>query len=167
MLTSHTVLLPSFIPSFIPSLYKMTVINPHMNIPVAILIFDNEGQISYRAYSPDGYIFNADGSNPDHRSEQFGQFLARVHNRVAYDSMQPMNNATNYGRLKEIHTRHIAVPITDRGNGICYFTTYIHQHCNYKPVHRNSPVFFDAIQADNYANMQPNLFHRSCSHEFV
>jgi hypothetical protein len=129
--------------------------NPHMNIPVAILIFDNDGQISYRAYSPTDYFFNDDGSNPDHRSEQFGQFLARVHNRVAYDSMQPMINNTNYGQIKEIHSRHIMVPISQRQTG------------NYKPVHRNSPVFFDANQANNYANMQPNLFHRSCDHEFV
>ena len=73
---------------------KMNV-NEFMNIPVAILIFDNEGQISYRAYSPHEYHFNADGSNPDHRSEQFGQFLANVYNRVSYDQLQPMNNATN------------------------------------------------------------------------
>ena len=137
-----------------------------MNIPVAILIFDNEGQISYRAYSPTQYHFNSDGSNPDHRSEQFGQFLAAVYNRVAYDQMNPLNNATNYGRLKEVHSRHIQVPIQNRGP-TCYFTTYIHQHCNYKPVHRESPVVFDVIQAQNYAGIQPNLCHRECPHEFV
>lgn len=146
----------------------MNAFNPaaFMNVPVAILIFDNDGQISYRAYSPQQYHFNEDGSNPDHRSEQFGQFLAAVYNRVAYDQMNPLNNNTNYGRLKEVHSRHVQIPIQNRGN-VCYFSTYIHQHCNYKPVHRNSPVFFDDIQANNYANMQPNLFHRSCPHEFV
>jgi hypothetical protein len=137
-----------------------------MNIPVAILIFDNEGQISYRAYSPREYHFNADGSNPDHRSEQFGQFLAAVYNRVSYDQLQPMNNATNYGRLKEVHSRHIQVQLANRGD-VCYFTTYIHQHTPYKPVHRNSPVFFNQNDANNYSNQQPNLYHRSCSHEFV
>ena len=145
----------------------MAAQNPHMNIPVAILIFDNNGQISYRAYSPDTYTFNADGSNPDHCSEQFGQVLARVHNRVAYNALQPMNNVTNYGQLKEIHTRHIQIPIAERNDGTCYFTTYIHPHCSYKPVHRNSPVLFDPNQANNYANTQPNLNHRSCPHEFV
>jgi hypothetical protein len=140
--------------------------NQFMNVPVAILIFDNDGQISYRAYSPQHYYFNEDGSNPDHRSEQFGQFLAAVYNRVAYDQLNPLNNNTNYGRLKEVHSRHVQVPIQNRGS-VCYFTTYIHQHTPYKPVHRNSPVFFDDIQANNYASTQPNLFHRSCSHEFV
>jgi len=146
----------------------MNASNPvaFMNVSVAILIFDNDGQISYRAYSPQQYHFNEDGSNPDHRSEQFGQFLAAVYNRVAYDQLNPLNNNTNYGRLKEVHSRHVQIPIQNRGN-VCYFSTYIHQHCNYKPVHRNSPVFFDDIQANNYANMQPNLFHRSCPHEFI
>ena len=137
-----------------------------MNVPVAILIFDNGGQISYRAYSPQHYYFNEDGSNPDHRSEQFGQFLARVHNRVAYDAQNPMNNQTPYGALKEIHSRHVMIPIAARGT-TCYFTTYIHQHTPYKPIHRQSPVFFDVIQAQNYAGTQPNLYHRECPHEFV
>lgn len=137
-----------------------------MNIPIAILIFENNGQVSYRAYSPNNYFFNEDGSNPDHLSEQFGQFLARVHNRIAYDSMQPMNNATNYGRLKEIHSRHI-MRSAGVSQDICYFTTYNNLHTNYKPVHRNSPLFFDVNQANNYANLQPNLTHISCIHEFV
>ena len=135
-----------------------------LNIPVAILIFNNGGQISYRAYSPDNYTINEDGTNP---SEQLGQFLARVHNRIAYNSMQPMNTVTNFGQLKEIHTRHITVPLSERSNGACHFTAYAHQNCNYKPVHRESPVFFSANQATNYANMNPNLFHYECPHEFV
>jgi hypothetical protein len=138
----------------------------NMHIPVAILIFDDQSQISYRAYSPSEYYFNSDGSNPDHRSEQFGQFLARVYNHIAYDAQNPMNNNTPHGQLKEIHTRHVVIPITARG-ATCYFTTYIHQHCNYKPIHRQSPVFFDGLQANNYAGTQPNLHHRSCHHTFV
>ena len=139
---------------------------PFMNIPVAILIFDNQGVISYRAYSPREYHFLPDGSNPDHRDGQFGQFLAHLYYRIAYDVQNPMNNNTNFGQLKEIHTRHVQIPIADRHN-TCYFTTYIHPHTLYKPVHRNSPVFFDQDRANNYINQQPNLFHLSCQHEFV
>lgn len=137
-----------------------------MSIPLAILIFDNNGYISYRAYSPTEYHWLPDGSNPDHRDGQFAQFLAHLYNRVAYNALQPMNNNTNYGHLKEIHTRHVQIPIADRGNS-CYFTTYIVPNTPYKPVHRNSPVFFDATQANNYSNTQPNLCHRNCPHEFV
>jgi hypothetical protein len=141
--------------------------SPFMNIPVAILIFDNNGLITYRAYSPESYHFNEDGSNPDHRSEQFAQFLARVHNRVAYNPMDAMQNQSNYGQLKEIHTRHVQIPIAQRNNGTCYFSTYIHTQCNYKPIHYNSPVFFDTNLATAYADQQPNLGHRNCPHEIV
>lgn len=144
----------------------MNSTNPHMMIPIAILIFDNDGIVSYKAYSPSQYQFLEDGSNPDHHSEQFGQFLARVYNRVAYNEQQPLNNATNYGRLKEIHTRHILVPINQRDN-TCYFSTYIHPHTDYKPIHRESPVMFDRNLANNYINLQPNLCHHSCDHEIV
>jgi hypothetical protein len=140
--------------------------NQFMNIPVAILIFDNQGIISYRAYSPHEYHFLPDGSNPDHRDGQFAQFLAHVYNRVAYDQLHPNNNSTNYGALKEVHTRHVQIPIAQRGD-TCFFSTFIHPHCNYKPIHRPSPILFDGNQANNYANQQPNLFHRSCPHEFV
>ena len=144
----------------------MNDINQFMNIPVAILIFDNDSQISYRAYSPSEYHFRPDGSNPDHRDGQFGQFLAHLYNRIAYDQLNPLNYAIPYGQLKEIHTRHVQIPIGQRHN-ICYFTTYVHHHCNYEPIHRESPVFFDAIQAKNNANLQPNLTHLNCPHEFV
>jgi hypothetical protein len=144
----------------------MSSINDFMNIPVAILIFINQGHITYRAYSPREYHFLPDGSNPDHRDGQFAQFLAHVYNRVSYDAQNPMNNSTPFGELKEIHTRHVQIPIANRGH-TCYFSTYIHQHTNYKPVDRPSPVLFDPIQAQNYANTQPNLYHRDCPHEFV
>jgi hypothetical protein len=144
----------------------MNDINQFMNIPVAILIFDNDGIISYRAYSPTEYYFRPDGSNPDHRDGQFGQFLAHLYTRLAYDQQNPLNNVTNFGRLKEIHTRHVQIPIANRAN-ICHFTTYIHPNTNYKPIHRDSPIFFNDNQANNYANMQPNLIHQSCPHEFI
>jgi len=145
----------------------MTVdMNANMKIPVAIITFDNNGLISYRAYSPNNYFSNEDGSNLYNRSEQLAQFLTHVYNRIGYDSIEIMNNVSNYGNIKEIHSRYIRIPITDRHN-ICYFSTFNHQHCNYKPIHVNSPVFFDENQADNYVNIQSNLFHNQCIHEFV
>jgi hypothetical protein len=137
-----------------------------MNIPIAILIFDNNGQIYYKAFSPREYYFRPDGSNPDHRDGQFGQFLAHVYNRISYNELNPLNNSTNYGLLKEIHTRHITIPITSREN-ICYFSTYNHPHTSYKPVHINSPISFDSNWAQTYTNIPSNLSHQSCTHEFV
>ncbi len=122
-------------------------------IPLAILIFDKDGQISYRAYSPID------------SSREFEQFLDDVYNCVSYDSMNYMNGTT-YGMLKEIHTRNVSIPLGHR-NETCHFMTYSHPLTQYKPIHRQSPVFFDSIQAQSYATAHNNLYYCKCSHEFV
>jgi hypothetical protein len=135
------------------------------NIPLAILIFDNDGQILYRAFSPNNYntipgLPENDNTFPD----QYGQFMARIYNRISYQ--QGGSNSTQYGKLKEIHTRYIDTPLSQRTTN-CYFTTYVHPHTIYRPVHRQSPVFFDFQGATSYAAANPDLIHRSCEHEFV
>lgn len=137
-----------------------------ISIPLAILIFENNGNYSYRAYSPSEFNRQPDVDDTDHRSVLFGQFLARIYNRIAYDPNQPLNNGTQFGALKEIHSRFVQIPIEQRGQ-TCYFSTYQNQHCRYNPIHRDSPVFFDQQPAANYQNQQPNLIHCSCSHEIV
>lgn len=135
------------------------------SIPIAILIFDNDGQIFYRAYSSTQFIANEHDQHI--RTRMFEQFLADINNHISYDQLNPANNNnTNYGRLKEIHTRYIQIPYSQR-NDICYFTTYVHPHCTYNPVHINSPIFFDINEANNYININPNLVHRNCPHEFI
>jgi hypothetical protein len=137
--------------------------NAFVNIPVAILIFDNDGYITYRAYSPREYQYQQTNNGVDYRLEQF---MSSLYNHIAYIDVQPQNNVTLHGKLKEVHTRYIQIPIPNRGT-ICFFTTYEHPHTNYKPVHRESPVFFDSLQASNYSNVNPNLIHLSCPHEFI
>jgi hypothetical protein len=141
-------------------------------IPVVILIFDNEGQITYKAYSPNNYDVDfgdaLEGavivSNDESFEHKFGQFLARVYNRVAFDSANSLNNSTCFGRLKEIHTRRLNIPVNMRGE-TCYFTTYTHIHTSYNPIHHTSPVLFNENDALLYANSQPNLLHCRCEHE--
>jgi hypothetical protein len=139
--------------------------NEIMNIPVAILIFENNNGFLYKAYSPSNYLYYPDGVALDEQSEQYGQFMANVYNKITYDVQQNNNNSA-HGQLREIHTRFISVPIINRGNMV-YFYTYINPHCNYRPIHRHSPVFFNPNQADDYANQQPNLGYIQCSHEMV
>jgi hypothetical protein len=142
-------------------------------IPVAIIIFDNGGQISYRAYSPT--VWYEDGGADDSTfGDQYGRFLARIYQRLAYNPLEPMNTATPFGNMKEVHTRHHWTPLGSREGGQCYFTTYIHTHTPYKPVHRPSPVFFNENQgANDYAAAMggapeaQELFHCVCPHEFV
>ena len=140
--------------------------NQFVHIPIAIIIYENDDQIFYQSYSPTEYNFQPDSSSPNHRDSQFGQFLAHLYTHLAYDQQNPLNNITNCGILKEIHTRHIQIPIDNRGN-ICYFTVYNNPNTNYKPVHHKSPIFFDINEANNYANLQPNLIHIQCHHEFL
>jgi hypothetical protein len=136
-----------------------------VSIPIAILIFDNDGQIIYRAFSPSNY--HTLPVQPDEDNlDQYGQFIARIYNRISYDNQQALNNSTQYGKLKEVHTRNIDIPLVHRTN-TCYFTTYTHPHTLYKPVHRSSPVFFNFQEAATYSAANPQLIHRSCSHEFV
>jgi hypothetical protein len=134
--------------------------SPLITTPVAILIFDNDGHISYKAYSPINYNFIEDDNDI-----QNSQFLADLYSHIAYNDFQPLINTTNYGKLKEIHIRYIQIP-NNRPN-TCYFTTNITPHCYYKSIHRDSPIFFDVIQAQIYANTQPTLYHCECSYEFI
>lgn len=140
-------------------------------IPVAIIIFDNGGQISYRAYSPT--VWHEDAAAGEEGLDQYGQFLARIYQRLAYNPLEPMNTGTPFGAMKEVHTRQHYSPLAQREGGICYFTTYIHPHTPYKPVHRPSPVFFSEGQGPNNSAVAVGaagaleLFHRTCPHEFV
>jgi hypothetical protein len=137
-----------------------------MNIPVAILIFENNGVISYRAYSPSEYHYHPDGTTPDHRSEQFSQFIERVNNTVLYNPLDSNNNiTTRHGQLKEVYSDHILVPLNQRGD-ICYFYTYANEHCSYRPIHRASPIFFDEIQANNHICLD-DIHRHTCTHAFV
>ena len=92
----------------------------HTCHPIVVLIFDNRGVIQYKAYSPNLYrsIENNTSSceNIDDAVEELGRLLARVYNRVMYDNHNPLNNETMHGKLKEVHTRFIDVPLSSRKN---------------------------------------------------
>jgi hypothetical protein len=139
-------------------------------IPVAIIIFDNGGVINYRAYSPTVWRADID-RGADDAEDQYGQFLARIYQQLAFNPTQPMNTATVFGNMNEVHTRWHHTQLAQREGGNCYFTTYIHPYTPYKPVHRRSPVFFNVQQgANDYAAAAPGaaeLFHFICPHEFV
>ncbi len=132
-------------------------------IPLVIIIFDNGGHISYRAYSPASYNTEAD-DNAENAEDQYGQFLARVYQRVSYDQTQPLHAATPFGTMKEVHSRACKIQLANRGD-TCYFSTYIHPHTPYKPVHRGTPVHFEAGVGAGGGG--PTLYSRSCPHEFV
>jgi hypothetical protein len=137
-----------------------------IKIPVVILIFNHQDQIVYKAYSPSKYDYPYDISNPNFETDQYNEFVGRVYNHVGYDLQRSLTNSTTYGKLLEIHSRHISVPLSDRGDR-CYFTVQTNQHTNYMPVHHGSPVFFDQQEAVSRSPEQTGLEHLSCSHERV
>jgi len=141
----------------------MVTINPR--VPFAILIFTNEGQTVYRTYSPANWEVVPETESPDFEI-QLGQFIARLYHHIAYDAQNPLNNQTHYGRLQEVHTRNVLMPVSSRGE-LAYFSTFDHPHCNYRPVHRASPVFFHPMEAANYASAFPGMTHVCASHEIL
>ena len=124
--------------------------------PIAILILDNDGYKTYLAYVPLAY----------NESNDRDTFLARVYNHIAYDHTDALNNKTNTGKLLEVHHRFIDTVVPPR-SPLCYFSTYIHQNCNYKPIHVNSPIFFNVDEAEQYNSSKPELCHMSCQLRFI
>lgn len=132
------------------------VTTPRLNkIPISILIFENNGRYSYRAYSPTEY-------NPENQNTDWvNDFITKIYNKIGYNL-----NSTRYGKIKEIHTRKIKRNVTDRGD-TCFFSTYQNEYCRYNPIHCESPLFFTQDKAVDYESQQPNLIHLCCPHELV
>ena len=130
--------------------------------PIVILIFDNNGQIEYRAYSPVSY--NPEDTSSNTKSIQFHNFLDRVHSAISFDELHNGNN-TPFGKLLERHYRFL--PDLELRKDICYFTTYTNPHCHYKPIDVLSPIHFNEDNAVEYASIHSSMFHRYCTHHFV
>ena len=138
-----------------------------LNLPIAILIFEDPNhQVYYKAYSPSQYIPSSDSSVQNHQHHQYGQFIAQIYNKLALNQQNPLNNITQYGKLKEVFIRFLEIPMAQRGP-TCYFSTYNHPHCNYRTVHRQSPIYFTAEQAQGWGSSQFNLVHCECEHEVI
>lgn len=141
------------------------MVHPTVRIPIAILILEQQGVFTYRAYSP--YFYQSPPPNVDpFEDEQYQAFLQRIYGQIGYDSDDPINNHTNMGYLKEIHTRFLIMPVLSRGNSV-FFSTYQHPICHYNPVHNRAPIFFDNQEANKFEEMHPELVHRMCSHQLV
>ncbi len=138
-----------------------------LNLPIAILIFEDPNhQVYYRAYSSSHYISSADSSVQNLQAHQYGQFIAQIYNKLALDQQNPLNNVTQYGKLKEVFIRFLEIPMAQRGP-TCYFSTYTHPHCTYRTVHRQSPIYFTTGGAQGGGASQPNLVHCECEHEII
>ena len=134
--------------------------------PIAIGIFKNEAdETVYKAFSPTKYEPENDGK---YALDAQDNFWHEVHAFIGHDMNDPLNNNTKFGKFCELHIRYIrSHPDERREYNTLYFSTYDHHHCLYKPVHRESPIFFTSEEASAYKNLQPELTHVSCEHTFV
>ena len=143
----------------------MAAANPRKNLPVVIMIFNNNGKISYRSYSPASHHLTDDYYNYDSDSnispEQCKHFYICVYNAITLHN-EYVNNIARREMLVWVHNLLSTKPCVERGNTL-YFTT-----CKDKyHIDENGPILFDSVLAQEYANDNPNVSHHSCSHEFV
>jgi hypothetical protein len=118
--------------------------------PVAILVLDNNQYVAISTYNP---------------TTDVSDFIVQLYNHIRYD-VTTNSNLTNIGPLREIHTRMIDTPITERGDTV-WFSTYQHPLTQYRPVHRPSPVTFSQAIASSWRAQQPMLHHESCQHIII
>ncbi len=145
--------------------------NTYQNrIPLVILIFFQNGQFSYRAYSPTSYQ-PIGGSVHPQEEEQYIQFMARVDAHIGRNVANNETSQTNYGDLREIHTRFIepngGTNVSPWSETPIAFFTSPNMYCNYGVVHRNSPIFFDNELAHQHALAHPELTPVYTACEFV
>lgn len=123
-------------------------------IPIAILILRNpEGHVEYKAYSPQNY-----NAGSETRRALYDKFMDKLYEHISYNAE---NGQTSLGKLLEVHTRFIRVPINKRRDKV-HFNGYVHQYCEYKPIHGASPLQF----TDEYIATD-GLTHLVASHECI
>jgi hypothetical protein len=123
-------------------------------IPIVIAIFrSQQGEVEYKAFSPKEY-----GAGSESRRKLYDKFMEKLYEHISYD---PITSETSLGKLLEVHTRFIRVPLSQRRDKI-HFNTYRHQHTEYKPVHGASPLGF----TEEYSSTE-GLTHIVTSHERI
>ena len=69
--------------------------------------------------------------------------------------------------VKGVYVKHLETPLVNRKH-MCYFSTYKHPIGDHKPLHEDSPIFFELGEEENdYVLSQPNLTHTVSRHAFV
>jgi hypothetical protein len=137
----------------------MVAITSPATAPIVILVFDNNGEIEYRAFSPSSYKHEDISSN--NKSDQFNNFIKRVHSAISLRN----TNDTIYGRIYERNYRFLP-NLLERGD-ICYFTLCRDESGHYKSIDIQSPIHFTELDAVKYARYNNTGFHRYCMHYYV
>ncbi len=125
--------------------------------PISILIIrDPNDVIIYKGYLPTQYESERVSDAYDYDNDYY-RFMGAIYTDINYSVEDVLNNQTKYGKLLEHHTRWVEVDPQNMNSSKVYFSLYNNQHTNYLCIHHNSPIYFDIVQADNYANIQTEL----------
>ena len=123
-----------------------------MFIPLVVVIFEQEGFTNYMTYSPMEFH---DGKN---YRKQMNNLLKRVQEDIVRGRQV---------EVKGVYVKHLETPLVNRKH-MCYFSTYKHPIGDHKPLHEDSPIFFELGEEENdYVLSQPNLTHTVSKHAFV
>jgi hypothetical protein len=130
-------------------------------IPIAIVITqDHGGNVNYTAFSPKDYNIGSET-----RKRLYDKFMKKLCTHISYDPNNPLNNNSSIGKVLEIHTRFIRVPL-DQRRVLVNFSITDNPHCNYKPIHHESPVKFGILTEEEY-NTHHQFTRVIASHDFV
>ncbi len=130
-------------------------------IPIAIVISqDLGGNVNYTAFSPKEYNVGSDT-----RKRLYEKFMSKLYQHISYDPTNILNNNTRLGKIMEIHTRFIRVPL-DQRRVLVNFSTFDHPSCNYKPIHHATPLKFGALTEEEF-NERRQYTQTIARHDFV
>lgn len=130
-------------------------------IPIAIVISqDLGGNVNYTAFSPRDYDVGSDT-----RKRLYEKFMAKLCQHISYDPTNGLNNNSSLGKIKEIHTRFIRVPLYQR-RVLVNFSTVDHPSCNYKPIHHATPLKFGTLTEEEF-NQDCQYTRAIATHAFV
>ena len=144
-----------------------------MRIPIVILtVRSNDGNVFYRAYSPDQWIPSTSGHNQsdsdtsdDEEASQLATFKNKIWTRLEYNP-NGSDNSSNIGSILEVCTRRIDIPITARRD-VAYFLVKDNEHTDYKVIQTSHPFFFNLAAAEEYLDDEGTMELKTANHDFI
>ncbi len=142
-----------------------------MRIPVVILtVCGADGNIFYRAYSPDQWLPPSNGntesdSSGDEETTQLDTFKNKIWTQLGYNP-NGEDNSSYIGNILEVCTKRIVTPIASRRD-VAYFFVKDNEHTDYKVIQTAHPFFFSLEAAEEYAGDYSDVELKTCNHDFL
>lgn len=144
-----------------------------MRVPIIILtVRGDNGDIFYRAYSPDQWIPSSTNHNQsdsdtsdDEEASQLETFKNKIWTRLEYNP-NGSDNTSNIGRILEVCTKRTITPISDRRD-VAYFFVKNNESTDYKVIQTSHPFFFSLGAAEEYLDDEGTMELKTANHDFI